>query len=243
MRSAFGFAGQKCSANSRVYVERPVMAEFNRLLVAKTEAITIGDPTDRANWLGPVIDQKAVDRYDQAASARRAGTAACSSAASGVTEDGLDKGFFVAPTIAVDLPTDHRLFLDELFLPFTVRCAGRLDRRGAAAFQRPPPRPDRRLLQRGSGGDRTSSSTASSRASSTSTGAPARPPVPGRASSRSAAGRARRRPARPAAATTTSSSSCASRARRSSTEALTGAPPGRWPRRPSTECHEEGPPW
>ena len=56
MRSAFGFSGQKCSANSRVYVERPVYEPFLDLLVAKTEAITIGDPTLRENWLGPVIN-------------------------------------------------------------------------------------------------------------------------------------------------------------------------------------------
>ena len=37
-----------------------------------------------------------------------------------MTEHGLDKGFFVAPTVAIDLPTDHRLFRDELFVPFTV---------------------------------------------------------------------------------------------------------------------------
>ena len=53
---AFGFSGQKCSANSRVYVERPVHDELVRRLVEKTEAITIGDPTDRRNWLGPVIN-------------------------------------------------------------------------------------------------------------------------------------------------------------------------------------------
>ena len=40
-----------------------------------------------------------------------------------VTEEGLDKGFFVAPTVVGDLPTDHRLFQDELFIPFTVLAA------------------------------------------------------------------------------------------------------------------------
>ena len=44
VRSAFGFGGQKCSANSRVYVERRVHDELVRLLVQKTEEITIGDP-------------------------------------------------------------------------------------------------------------------------------------------------------------------------------------------------------
>ena len=37
-----------------------------------------------------------------------------------VAEGGLDSGTFVAPTVAVDLPTDHRLFRDELFVPFTA---------------------------------------------------------------------------------------------------------------------------
>jgi 1-pyrroline-5-carboxylate dehydrogenase len=119
MRSAFGFTGQKCSANSRVYVERPVLADLTRRLVEKTEAITIGDPVDRANWLGPVINQRAVDRYGQAVSeARQDGRILIGGER--VTENGLDAGFFVAPTVVGDLPPDHRLFRDELFLPFTV---------------------------------------------------------------------------------------------------------------------------
>ena len=40
-----------------------------------------------------------------------------------MTEDGLDKGTFVAPTVVGDLPVDHRLFRDELFVPFTVVAA------------------------------------------------------------------------------------------------------------------------
>jgi 1-pyrroline-5-carboxylate dehydrogenase len=122
MRSAFGFSGQKCSANSRVYVERPVHDELVRRLVEKTEAIAIGDPVKRENWLGPVINQRAVDRYDEAvAEARRDGRLVIGG--EHVTEKGLENGFFVAPTIATELPTSHRLFKDELFLPFTVVAA------------------------------------------------------------------------------------------------------------------------
>src|SRR6185312_12698917 len=71
MRSAFGFSGQKCSANSRVYVERPVHDELVRLLVEKTEQLVIGDPLPRRYWLGPVINGKAVARYEQAVSESR----------------------------------------------------------------------------------------------------------------------------------------------------------------------------
>jgi 1-pyrroline-5-carboxylate dehydrogenase len=119
MRASFGFGGQKCSANSRVYVERPVLEPFLDQLVAKTEGITIGDPLLRENWLGPVINQRAVDRYDEAvADARRDGRVLIGG--EHVTGDELERGYFVEPTVATDLPASHRLFRDELFVPFTV---------------------------------------------------------------------------------------------------------------------------
>ena len=59
VRSAFGFQGQKCSANSRIYVERPVRDELVRLLVEKTEKLVVGDPIPRETFMGPVIDQRA----------------------------------------------------------------------------------------------------------------------------------------------------------------------------------------
>jgi 1-pyrroline-5-carboxylate dehydrogenase len=119
MRSAFGFSGQKCSANSRVYVERPAYEPFLRQLVEKTAGITIGDPLQRQNWLGPVINAKAAARYENAVGeARREGRLAIGG--DRLTDGGLENGFFVEPTVAVDLPPHHRLFRDELFVPFTV---------------------------------------------------------------------------------------------------------------------------
>jgi 1-pyrroline-5-carboxylate dehydrogenase len=119
VRSAFGFGGQKCSANSRVYVEKQVHDELVRLLVEKTEAITIGDPLLRENWLGPVVDQKAVDRHQAAvAEARRDGRVFVGGER--LTDRGMDRGFYVEPTVVGELPADHRLFRDELFAPFTA---------------------------------------------------------------------------------------------------------------------------
>ncbi|HXG26956.1 MAG TPA: aldehyde dehydrogenase family protein [Candidatus Binatia bacterium] len=119
MRSAFGFGGQKCSANSRVYVEKPVHDELVRMLVEKTETITIGDPIRRENWLGPVIDQKAVDRHQQAvAEARRDGVVF--TGGEHLTDGAFERGFYVEPTVVGNLPASHRLFQDELFAPFTA---------------------------------------------------------------------------------------------------------------------------
>jgi 1-pyrroline-5-carboxylate dehydrogenase len=122
MRSAFGFGGQKCSANSRVYVERPVHDELVRLLVEKTEKIAIGDPLVRANWMGPIIDQRAVDRHQAAvAEARRDGTVF--TGGEHLTDGDMARGFYVEPTVVGGLPTSHRLFRDELFAPLTAVAA------------------------------------------------------------------------------------------------------------------------
>ena len=119
MRSAFGFGGQKCSANSRVYVEKPVHDELVRILVEKTEQLTVGDPILRQHWLGPIIDQKAVDRHQQAVSeARRDGTVFIGG--EHLSDGDLARGFYVEPTVVGGLPADHRLFSDELFAPFTA---------------------------------------------------------------------------------------------------------------------------
>jgi len=117
MRAAFGFGGQKCSANSRAYVERPVHDEFVRLLVEKTEQLAVGDPLRRDKWLGPVINQRAVGRYEKAvAEARSEGAIATGGQL--LTDDETARGWYVRPTVATGLPTSHRLFREELFVPF-----------------------------------------------------------------------------------------------------------------------------
>ena len=116
MRSAFGFDGQKCSALSRVYVDRSVARDFVDKLVEKTRGITVGDPTHRDNWMGPVINQRAIDTFTKAVEDAKA--------AGGTIEIGgetdTERGFFPTPTVVTGLPLEHRLFRDELFVPFLV---------------------------------------------------------------------------------------------------------------------------
>ena len=129
MRSAFGFGGQKCSANSRVYVERGVHDELVRLLVEKTEAITIGDPLVRANWLGPIIDQRAVDRHQTAvAEARRDGTVFIGGER--LSDGDLARGWYVEPTVVGGLPAGHRLFQGRALRAVHGGPGGGLARRG-----------------------------------------------------------------------------------------------------------------
>jgi 1-pyrroline-5-carboxylate dehydrogenase len=119
MRSAFGFGGQKCSANSRVYVERPVHDELVRLLADKTAGLRIGNPLLRESFMGPVINAKAVERHQQAvAEARRDGAVFVGGRQ--LTDGELGRGYYVEPTVVGGLPGDHRLFRDELFAPLTA---------------------------------------------------------------------------------------------------------------------------
>ncbi len=120
-RSAFGLSGQKCSACSRVYVERTVFADFVSALHAATQKISVGDPTRREHWMGPVIDTAAVARFEDAAAQVRALGAAGSVVHGGQRLDhgDLAHGHYCAPTIA-RAPLDHPLWQDELFAPFVL---------------------------------------------------------------------------------------------------------------------------
>ncbi|HET9553104.1 MAG TPA: aldehyde dehydrogenase family protein [Anaeromyxobacteraceae bacterium] len=115
MRSSFGLQGQKCSATSRVYVDRAVAARFLEALVERTRAVRMGDPTERDVWFGPVVNGRAVERFERAVGqAAREGRVVLGGER---LRGGLfDKGHFVAPTI-VELPLQSTLFGEELFAP------------------------------------------------------------------------------------------------------------------------------
>jgi len=115
MRSAFSLQNQKCSATSRVYVEREVMDPFLERLLERTRNIRMGDPTERDVFFGPVINQRAVERYERAASqARREGTVLLGGER--LRGSIFDRGYFVAPTVA-RLPLESTLYQEELFVP------------------------------------------------------------------------------------------------------------------------------
>ena len=118
-RSAFGLQGQKCSAASRLLVEDPVYDEFVSKLKAVTENLKLGDPTEKEIFLGPVTNKAAYDEFKT-----------CSEELSDAGEivtggkvrvDGdYGKGYFCEPTIAHNIPMDHRLWKYEMFLPITM---------------------------------------------------------------------------------------------------------------------------
>jgi 1-pyrroline-5-carboxylate dehydrogenase len=118
VRSAFGLQGQKCSACSRVYVERPVAQELRALLAEKTRMISVGDPTLRQHWMGPVINESAYRRYRNCAEHLRQHGSILEGGET-LEEGALGNGWFVAPMVAT-APHDDRLWREEQFLPLML---------------------------------------------------------------------------------------------------------------------------
>jgi 1-pyrroline-5-carboxylate dehydrogenase len=120
VRSAFGLQGQKCSAASRVIVEEPVYDELIGRLKEMTDKLVIGDPTERATSLGPVINNSSyTDFKNFTEEINQAGGKFLTGGH--VKTGGLfDKGYYCEPTFVTDLPFEHRLWQYEMFLPITT---------------------------------------------------------------------------------------------------------------------------
>jgi 1-pyrroline-5-carboxylate dehydrogenase len=117
MRAAFGFGGQKCSACSRVYVQREVAQEFLKKLVEKSTSLKIDMPWNRDTFLGPIINKDAISKFEDAVDlAKKSGRIIFGG--NRISDSAHENGYFVQPTIVTDLPKDHTLVTEELFLPF-----------------------------------------------------------------------------------------------------------------------------
>jgi 1-pyrroline-5-carboxylate dehydrogenase len=115
-RAAFGYSGQKCSAASRLYLQERIADECLARLVARTKEIVVNDATQSNSFMGPVINRKAYDRFQEVCRrARSDGEILVGGEV--LASDRLQYGYYCAPTIA-RLPRDHPYFYDELFVPF-----------------------------------------------------------------------------------------------------------------------------
>ncbi len=110
--SAFGYQGQKCSACSRVIIDESIYDYFKEQLVEKTESIKIGPAEDQHNYMGPLIDQAAVDKFlNYVEVGQKEGKILCGGHL-------LDKGsYYVEPTIFDNIDPEARLAQEEIFGP------------------------------------------------------------------------------------------------------------------------------
>ena len=119
VRSAFGLGGQKCSATSRVYVATEVARALYTRILEQTQALRIGDPSERQHWLGPVISAAAVAKYECYAGALGRDGGRILTGGVRLSDGPLASGCYVAPTVAT-APAEHALFGVEMFLPIVM---------------------------------------------------------------------------------------------------------------------------
>jgi 1-pyrroline-5-carboxylate dehydrogenase len=116
VRSAFGMAGEKCSACSRVYVHKQIAGQFVEAVVENTKSRKIGAPAERDTFIGPLINEQAVTKFQKAvALGKREGTVVFGGHR--LTKGDLAHGYFVEPAIITDAPKNSKLFEEEFFTP------------------------------------------------------------------------------------------------------------------------------
>ena len=113
----FGTAGQRCTASSRLIVQRGVVGEVQERLVARAEALKIGDGLDPAIELGPVVNGDQLARVDSYTGVGKGEGAKVLTGGHVLTENGLDQGYFYAPTVFGDVAPTMRVAQEEIFGP------------------------------------------------------------------------------------------------------------------------------
>jgi acyl-CoA reductase-like NAD-dependent aldehyde dehydrogenase len=111
---AFGTTGQRCTACSRVIIDKKVKNEFTEKLVARTESLIIGSGLEDDVDVGPLINEKALDKVE------RYVTSALASGdylLIGGHKIKMNSGWFYAPTIFTDITPDNALAQEEIFGP------------------------------------------------------------------------------------------------------------------------------
>jgi betaine-aldehyde dehydrogenase len=106
--------GEVCSAGSRILVEKSIYSRFTEALVAKASKIKLGPPLDRDTKMGPVVSK---DQYDRVREYQELGKTEAKLAAGGGRAQAFAKGFYIEPTIFIDVENSARIAREEVFGP------------------------------------------------------------------------------------------------------------------------------
>jgi acyl-CoA reductase-like NAD-dependent aldehyde dehydrogenase len=112
--SAFGTSGQRCTAASRLIVQRSVHAELSEALTEKARALKLGDGLDENVDLGPLVNQAALDKVEHYMTiARDEGARVLT----GGRRVDMGKGWFFQPTLLDGVCREMRVAREEIFGP------------------------------------------------------------------------------------------------------------------------------
>ncbi|MGJ8720266.1 MAG: 5-carboxymethyl-2-hydroxymuconate semialdehyde dehydrogenase [Salinibacterium amurskyense] len=110
----FSLNGERCTAGSRILVERSVYDDFVARFAARAKNIIVGDPHDPATEVGALVHP---EHFAKVMSYVEIGKSEGRLVAGGGRPEGLPTGNYVAPTVFADVQPDARIFQEEIFGP------------------------------------------------------------------------------------------------------------------------------
>lgn len=116
----FSNQGQVCSAGSRLLLEKTLYDRFIAELAERAQQITVGPGMDESTEMGPLISEEQMNRVLSYIEIGKEEGASLLCGGYRLTENGLEHGFFIAPTIFIDTKPDMRIVQEEIFGPVLV---------------------------------------------------------------------------------------------------------------------------
>ncbi|MFD7009684.1 MULTISPECIES: aldehyde dehydrogenase [Rhodococcus] len=117
IRAIFGGNGQVCLSGSRLLVQNSIMGEFLDRFTEEAKKLTVGDPKDPSNFLGPLIEQRHLEKVHGYVELAQEEGGKVVTGGSRLTDDARAKGFYYPPTVITGLTNDSRTAREEIFGP------------------------------------------------------------------------------------------------------------------------------
>lgn len=113
-------AGQVCSAGSRLLLEESIHDQFIEELVKRAQKIKVGPGHDDETEMGPLVSKGHMEKVLSYIEIGKQEGAKLVCGGSQITEDGMEAGYFVEPTIFINTTPEMRIVREEIFGPVLV---------------------------------------------------------------------------------------------------------------------------
>ncbi|MFJ7727538.1 aldehyde dehydrogenase family protein [Neobacillus sp. NPDC097160] len=113
-------SGQVCSAGSRIIVEESIYDQFVKEFVRRAKNIKVGPGLEEGSEMGAIVSEAQLNTILEYIEIGKTEGAALACGGNRITVNGLDKGFFVEPTVFIDVTPEMRIVQEEIFGPVAV---------------------------------------------------------------------------------------------------------------------------
>ncbi|VEF49496.1 aldehyde dehydrogenase [Bacillus freudenreichii] len=113
-------SGQVCSSGSRVLVQESIYDEFVEKYVARAKGIKVGPGNAEESQMGAIVSEKHMESILEYIQIGKEEGANLALGGSRIERDGMEKGFFIEPTVFTNVTSDMRIVREEIFGPVVV---------------------------------------------------------------------------------------------------------------------------